>query len=187
LAWGGETGRTLREQATRIAACSLKLFWDSEPGEQGGAPWQAARFVSAGLMFAEPGNDARQPGLFNEHVRLDETFFQAMQKHPVPLREAALRELSDRSTSLDTYIWLAYRLHTLKARTPIRWSALREQFGPGYKENWAFKRDFLKALSTAVAAYPEAKVAVEDEGVVLFPSPSPVAPRLMAVGAVGSR
>ena len=30
LSWGGETGKALREQATRIAHCSLKFFWEGE-------------------------------------------------------------------------------------------------------------------------------------------------------------
>jgi hypothetical protein len=182
LSWGGETGRMLREQATRIAACSLKFFWEGEQADG----WAAGRFVRSGLRFQSAGTeDGRQSELFEERVLLDEVFFEALQKHPVPLREAALRELSDRSTSLDLYIWLAYRLHTLKGPTPIRWAALREQFGTGYAKVGAFKRDFIKALGPATAAYPEAKLEVVAEGLNLFPSRPPVAPRLVQGTKVG--
>lgn len=113
-------------------------------------------------------------------------FFEALQKHPVPLREAALRELSDRSASLDLYIWLAYRLHTLKAATPVRWAALRGQFGASYAEGHTFRRDFRKALAASVAAYPGARVELGDEGIVLDPSAPPVQPRsVQAVRAGG--
>jgi hypothetical protein len=102
----------------------------------------------------------------------------------VPLRETALRELADRSVSLDLYIWLAYRLHTLTAPTPIRWAALGEQFGGGYSRQRDFVRDFRKALAPAVAAYEGAMVTVGEEGLTLYPSRPPVAPRLVAIGGL---
>jgi hypothetical protein len=182
LSWGGETGKALREQAARIAACSLKFYWegDSSSGfDKGG-------FVRSGLRFHRAGDDDCQTDLWEDRVVVDEVFYEALRKHPVPLREAALRELSDRSTSLDVYIWLAYRLHTLKAPTAVRWAALREQFGTGYAKIGAFRRDFLTALGQAVSAYPEARVELADEGVVLYPSRPAVAPRLTAVSVPSS-
>jgi hypothetical protein len=181
LSWGGETGKALREQATRIAACSLKFFWEGEEGDG----WAKGGFVRSGLRFHQRSDEDRQGDLWEDRVLLDEVFYEALQKHPVPLREAALRELSDRSASLDIYIWLAYRLHTLKGLTPIRWAALREQFGTSYAEGHTFRRDFRKALAPAVAAYPEARVELHDEGIILHPSAPPVAPRLIRGGRVG--
>jgi len=183
LAWGGETGRALREQAARIAACSLKFFWEGENANG----WEAGRFVRSGLRFHDYSGDTRQSDLWEDRVILDEAFYDALRQHPVPLRESALRELADRSASLDLYIWLAYRLHTLGGPTPVRWAALREQFGTGYSELRFFRRDFPKMLAPAVAAYPEARVEVEDEGVVLHPSPSPVAAKVVALGGSGIR
>jgi hypothetical protein len=182
LSWGGETGRALREQAARIAACGLKFFWDGDSSDG----WVKGSFVRSGLRFHQRGtSDERQSDLWDERVLLDEVFFEALQKHPVPLREAALRELSDRSASLDLYIWLAYRLHTLKGATPVRWAALRDQFGTSYAEGHTFRRDFRKALAAAVAAYPGARVELESEGVVLYPSAPPVQPRLVQAAQVG--
>jgi hypothetical protein len=178
---GGTTDRILREQATRIAACSLRFFWENEDGQ--GRGYDKGGFVRSGLRLSLGDDDGRQGGLWEERVVLDEMFYEQLRQHPVPLREAALRQLSDRSTSLDLYIWLAYRLHTLKGVTPVRWAALREQFGSGYAKIGAFKRDFIKALAPAVAAYPDARVEVEDEGLVLHPSKPPVAPKVFALGA----
>ncbi len=175
LSWGGETGKALKEQATRIAACSLRFFWEGEDGASG---FEKGAFVRSGLSFGSTlGGDERQGALSLDRVLLDETFYAALRRHPVPLNEAALRALADRSFSLDLYIWLAYRLHTLKGPTPVRWAALREQFGPNHERMFNFKRDFLKAIGPAVAAYPEAGLAVENEGLVLHPSRPPVAPR----------
>ncbi len=180
LSWGGETGRALREQATRIAACSLRFFWEGETTDG----WVKGGFVRSGLRFHDRDGNDRQGDLWEDRVVLDEVFYDALRKHPVPLREAALRELADRSAGLDLYIWLAYRLHTLNGTTLVRWPALREQFGTGYGELRFFRRDFPKMLAPAVAAYPEARVEIEDDGVVLYPSPSPVAPRVVALGGV---
>ncbi|WP_043345610.1 replication protein RepA [Belnapia moabensis] len=179
---GGTTGKILREQATRIAACSLRFFWEGEDS----SGFDKGGFVRSGLRFHLNG-DGEQDDLWQDRVVLDEVFYEALQKHPVPLREAALRQLSDRSTSLDLYIWLAYRLQSLSKPTPIRWAALREQFGSGYAKIGAFKRDFVKALAPAIAAYPEANVRLADEGVVLHPSPPPVAKRVVAIPALPNR
>ena len=109
MSWGGNTGRALREQAARIAACNLRFSWEGDDADG----WVRGGFVKSGLRFHDrTGRDDRQPSLWEDRVVLDETFYDALRRHPVPLREAALRELADRSLSLDIYIWLAYRLHT---------------------------------------------------------------------------
>ena len=43
-----------------------------------------------------------------------------------------------------------------------------------------FKRDFLRALAPAVAAYPAARIEIGEDGLLLHPSRPPVAPRLVA-------
>ena len=181
LSWGGETGKALREQAARIAACHLRFTWEGDAADG----WMKGGFVRSGLRFHQRAADEdRQGSLWEERVMLDEVFYDALRKHPVPLREAALRELADRSASLDLYIWLAYRLHTLKRPTPVRWAALQEQFGTHMSLPSNFRRLFRKALAPAVVAYPEARVefAEDDSGLILYPSRPPVAPRLVAVG-----
>ncbi len=180
LSWGGETGRALREQAARIAACTLKFFWEGDDA----SGWEKGSFVKSGLRFHDhPRHDHLQPSLWEDRVVLDETFYDALRRHPVPLREAALRELADRSLSLDLYIWLAYRLHTLKRVTPVRWAALSDQFGGTYSRRRDFVRDFRKALAPAVSAYPEAKVEIEDEGLLLHPSRPSVPQRIVALSS----
>lgn len=79
----------------------------------------------------------------------------ALRNHPVPLLEAAIRQLRDRSMSRDIYVWLAWRLHQIKKPTSIYWSALHAQFGGGFKAVKHFKPAFVEALPAATAAYPE--------------------------------
>lgn len=175
LSVGGETARGLREQAARISACTLKFFWENENQEG----WSRGGIVSSGLSFKSRENG--QDSLWEDRVVLDETFWHALRDHPVPLLEAAIRQLRDRSMSLDIYVWLAWRCHQLGRPTPISWPAIHAQFGGGFKALKHFKPSFIEALSAAAAAYPEAHIDVGEAGIVLYPAKPPIA-RLMAVG-----
>jgi hypothetical protein len=105
-----------------------------------------------------------------------------LKRHPVPLEENAIKALANNSAALDVYIWLAYRLHSLTGPRTVTWKALRAQFGTNYKELYHFKARFPDLLSLATAVYPDAKLEVADEGVILKPSRPPVSPRLIQVG-----
>lgn len=82
--------------------------------------------------------------------------------------------------ALDVYVWLAYRLHILTQDTPVSWAALHAQFGGGYKAVRQFKPEFRRALDFATAVYPDARVSVDDTGVVLRPSRPPIPEREVA-------
>jgi hypothetical protein len=170
LAVGGETARSLREQSARISACTLKFFWEGEGDNTRG--FKRGAIVDSGLQFAV--GDSAQGTLWEDQVTLDPVFYKALRDHPVPLQEAAIRQLRDRSMSLDLYVWLAWRLHTLTKSTPISWSAVHAQFGAGFDKLFHFKPRLTEALAAAVAAYPEARVELDEKGVILHPSRPPV-------------
>jgi hypothetical protein len=128
-----------------------------------------------GAMFVS-NEDEDQGALFVNKALLSEAFFAQLQKHPVPLEEAAIRGLSNNSMGLDIYAWLAYRLHSLSGPTLVPWRALMTQFGGGYTQIKHFKPRYLDNLKLALAVYPEAKVEVDDKtGVTLHASRPPVA------------
>jgi hypothetical protein len=169
LAVGGETAHALREQAARISACSLKFFWE-DAGSDG---FERGAIVRSGLRFH--AEDSAQGSLWEDRVVLDETFYAALRDHPVPLLEAAIRQLRDRSMSLDIYVWLAWRLHRLSKSTAISWAALHAQFGTGFKAVRQFKPRFTEALEAALAAYPEARIDLTDKAITLHPARPPIA------------
>jgi len=113
---------------------------------------------------------SEQPALWQEKVLLNDEFYRALRDHPVPLSEPALRAIGPRSMVIDIYIWLAYRLHALGRDVEISWPALYAQFGAGYGRLRDFRAGFLGGLELALAVYPEARVSVEERGVVLRPS-----------------
>jgi hypothetical protein len=177
IAIGGETMRAMRDQAARISACSLKFFWDGDD-ERG---FKRAAIVDSGLQFA--ASDPKQGNLWEDRVLLDATFYNALKEHPVPLHEAAIRELRNRSMSLDIYVWLAWRLHNLQRATPVSWTAIHGQFGAGYHELRPFKPKFLESMQAALAAYPQARIDADEGGIVLHPSPPPIAKPLASNAA----
>ena len=172
LAIGGRTYQLVTEQARRISACRLTFFIE-RPGAK---IFENGAFVSSGISMAGVA-DPRQPTLWQEKVRLDEGFLRSLREHPVPVREEAVRAIGTRSMAIDIYIWLAYRLHVLTRPTPLSWLSVHGQFGGGFKNLRQFKPTFTEALTLALAVYPEARVQIEPEGLILHPS-APAVPKL---------
>ena len=95
------------------------------------------------------------------------------------MRGEAIRAIGTRSLAIDVYVWLAYRLHSLPKITPVSWPAVHAQFGAGFRFIRHMKPVFADALQMALAVYPEARVDMEKDGVVLHPS-APAVPRAEA-------
>jgi hypothetical protein len=171
---GGKTYKLVREQAKRLSLCRL-TFYRETPN---------ATFVTNGSFVRDaiiPTREGDQLPLWREVVRLDEGFYASLIEHPMPVREAAIRQIGSRSMAIDVYVWLAHRLHRLAKPTPVSWRAVYEQFGAGYAQFRQFKAKFKEPLTLALAAYPEARVAADDDGLTLYPSPPPV-PSRKAIG-----
>lgn len=167
LTVGGKTAAAVKEQARLISTCHLQFSFHAPGGPQ--------RIVNDAIVrdaILLPDSD--QPTLWEDRVRLSETFFAALRDHPVPLAEPAIRQISHDSSAIDVYIWLAYRLHSLADATPVSWAALHKQFGGAYKLLRQFKPRFADTLRKALAVYPDANVDMDDAGVVLRPSRPPV-------------
>jgi Plasmid encoded RepA protein len=173
---GGKSQRDVREQAERIARCRFTFHVTS--GGRVGLVNQ--NVLDAAMFVAAPDALEGQGALFAEVARLSEVFFEQLRRHPVPMEDAAIRAISNNSVALDLYAWLAYRLHALPKSTPISWPALKGQFGAGVARMNNFRAVFLENLKLALAVYRHARVNVDERGVVLHPSPPPVAPRAPA-------
>ena len=167
---GGKTYRLVREQSRRLSLCRLTFYRVTDES----TIITNGSFVRDAIL---PSRDTDQLHFWREAVRLDEGFFQSLIDHPLPVREAAIREIGHRSMALDIYVWLAYRLHQLSKPTAITWKALHDQFGGGYQHVRQFKAKFKEPLALALAAYPEAVLEVSDAGLKLFPSAPPVSER----------
>lgn len=170
---GGKSQKDVREQAERISRCRF-TFHIQQGGGRVGLVNQ--NVVDTAMFSGEEGNSGKG-NLFVETARLSETFFDMLKKHPVPVEDAAIRAINNNSAALDLYAWLAYRLHSLGKPTPVSWTALKGQFGGGVGRMDNFRMRFLENLRLALAVYRDARVEVEERGLVLHPSRPPVQAR----------
>lgn len=176
---GGRSIAIVRDQAERISRCRLSFNLNATNGKAGAFKQQNIVDEAFFLDYADV-----QPSLFLEKARLSEAFYRELHLHPVPLEESAVRAISNNSMALDLYAWLAYRLHVLKAPTPVSWAALKGQFGAGFDQIFHFRSTFSENLRLALAVYPRARLDVDKRGVTLLPSPPPVSPRIVSIAKV---
>lgn len=170
---GGKSIKEVKNQATRLSLCKLTFFYQNA---NGGVGFSSERIVDDGVLFLD-SDEPSQSEMFVDTVTLSHTFYDALNRHPVPVREAAIKAIQNNSMALDVYVWLAYRLHVLQKPAPIRWNRLHQQFGAGFKALWQFKPTFVSNLKLALAVYPEAHVTIDTEGVTLSPSAPPIPER----------
>jgi hypothetical protein len=170
---GGESARSIRDQADRISRCriSLEVNWGNRSG-------LVNQQIVDSALFIDPNDN--QGKLSLEVAKLSEGFFEQLRKHPLPLEEKAIQALSNNSLGLDIYLWLAWRLHVLSSPTTISWPALKCQFGRAVNRMDHFRAHFRRTLQLAQAVYPEAQADVCERGVILHPSRPPVSPKQVA-------
>lgn len=166
---GGKSQAHVREQAERISRCRFTFHI-----QQGSHVGLVNQNVVDAAMFISKDGEAGQGSLFVETARLSEMFFDMLKRHPVPVEEAAIKAINNNSIALDLYAWLAYRLHSLTRPTPVSWAALKLQFGGGISRMDNFRHLFRTNLRLAMAVYRDARVDVEDRGLVLHTSRPPV-------------
>lgn len=180
---GGKAYRQMRAQMTALAACTLRLG-RIETRTIGGQDRDFAVTLDAKpfrQFEAWIDSHGDQPSLWPTAIELTPEFFTAITETAVPLKPAALAQLSHSALALDIYTWLAHRLWRVRrGGSRISWAALQEQFGTEYRDRKEFKRQFRLRLREALAAYPEAKVEDVDGGILLRASPPPI-PRTKAV------
>ena len=185
---GGKQMATVRDQAERISRC--RLSFQIRQGSRTGLVNQ--HILDTSIFIEE---DSAQGGLFVEKAMLSQSFFDELRKHPVPVEEAAVRQIANNSLALDVYCWLAYRLHSLNQPITVTWKALHGQFGRSVARLDHFKDHFRTVLALATSVYPDANIdeAPNGTGLILRPSKPPVTPRTGATNrgyltlATGSR
>jgi Plasmid encoded RepA protein len=173
---GGARGSyaPVREQALRIARCEFTMRFERSADE---ARLADQRIIDGMDLWhvdgtGEPPSRGRREWV--RHVRLSDAFFTHLMEHSVPLSEEAIARLKHSSLALDLYVWLTYRLHTLRRETTVPWYALSDHFGSesGHRQLAFRLKEVLRDVTTV---YPEANVEASGRGIILRPSRSSVA------------
>jgi hypothetical protein len=159
---GGMTYRITFEHGWRVLEAGLALL--NTQGEQ----------LEAWDKIFTPG-DLASTNLPTE-ITLNDAFFKHIQSSMVPISYPALTLLRNNSSAIDVYIRLSDGLRKLDSPILAEWPEIKRRFGAGYKNIRQMKPAFNDTLSLVCAVYPEAKIEVDDDGVALYPSPSPVKP-----------
>lgn len=127
--------------------------------------------------------DQNEAGTWQSTVRLSTNFFRECTERPIPIDLRAYKSLRGSPLAMDVYTWLTYRMSYTQRRTrPIPWASLMLQFGSNFGTNYDgqavrdFKKAFLKALKAVAVIYPQAQMQVQDNGLVLIPSPTHIQP-----------
>ncbi len=88
--------RDVRDQAERISRC--RMSFQITQGSRAGLVNQ---LILDTAMFVDDGE--KKGSMFIETATLSQTFFDQLKKHPVPIEEAAVRQLANNSMALDVY------------------------------------------------------------------------------------
>ena len=123
---GGTTGiRTrLRNQMDRLFYASVQLIYEDEESKAG-----ISSFVADRTEFWWNERKPDEASLWKSKIHLSETFFNEIIHHPVPLDMHILKALKRSSLGLDLYLWLTYRMFSLRDPLRIPWRQMYRQFG----------------------------------------------------------
>jgi len=178
-ATGGREGSAtrLRDQVTRLAYSSITV---TETREHSNGQWnhrgRAFGFVDeTNLWWSDRDNGT--PTLWPNTIRLTPAWRDSIKEAAVPLDTRALAIIQRAKAgplALDLYYWLAHRLYTVRKPVVVPWALLARQFGSQYAQVRQFKAQVVKQLRVISLAYPQARVNVTGDGLMLGPSPLPV-------------
>jgi hypothetical protein len=179
---GGARGSyaPVREQALRIARCEFTMRFERSADEARLADQRIVDGMELWRAESDGEESSRSRREWIRHVRLSDAFFAHLTEHSVPLSEEAIARLKHSSLALDLYVWLTYRLHTLRRETTVPWHALSDHFGSesGHRQ-LAFR--LKEVLKDVTAVYPEANVEASARGITLRPSRPSVASNSVVV------
>jgi len=148
----GRTGLHIRQA---LFVDEARLWWDEPKQGSGGS---SHKTIGSGSSLV-----------------LSKVLFDSILERSAPLSTAAIKHLRKSPMDLDVYAWLVHRLFNLGKPSMVSWAQLSGQFGHSYGEQRMFRRFFSDSLKRVLTVYPEAKLNVTANGVLLLPSKSHVA------------
>jgi len=145
-----KAGKRIRDQLLRLLLASSRFEGRTGTDEQGhmaGVKIDVAPKYSLWWDFKNP----EQGSLWGSYIEISEEFRQSILRTPVPLRTDILKAVKKSPLALDVYMWVSYRLFTMRASgqesISLGYGRLQEQFGTGIAE--ANYRQFRQELKLA--------------------------------------
>ena len=184
----GKTYTRLRNQMMRLFSCTVSLIYTAADRKA-----SAAAVIADTTDFWWNPKHPDQVGLWESKVRLSESFFNEIIRHPVPIDMNTLAALKRSSLGLDLYLWLTYRIFTLTSPQRLTWRQVYRQFGvdPAKASDnvtiQAFRSKVLRELKKIKLAWPDLNYGTARGVLILYPSrplipPAPARPEFSTGG-----
>ena len=173
---GGKHTR-LRNQMKRLFNAHVQLIYKDVRGEANVSSSVADR---SEFWWNERKPD--EPSLWESKIYLGEVFFNEIVRHPVPIDMNTLTALKRSPLGLDLYLWLTYRVFTLRAPQHLSWQQIYRQFGVDpakANDNLTvqnFRRDCLRELKKIKLAWAELNYTTAPGVLILLPSTPAIPP-----------
>ena len=173
---GGKYTR-LRNQMDRLFSATVQLIYEDEHGKA-----TVNSLIADSTAFWWNPKRPAESTLWESKIELSEKFFNEIIRHPVPLNMNTLTALKRCSLGLDLYLWLTYRMFTLKRPLRLTWRQMYQQFGvdPAQAsknqtvQNFRYK--VLRELKKIKLAWPELNYSTARGVLILSPSAPAIAP-----------
>jgi hypothetical protein len=169
--WG--TIPRFRGQMERLFGAAISTRWRRDQDGQ-------SHVGGSNLLLAEEFDlwwtpqKLPHPGLGQSSVTLSQRFFEQLVEAPVPLDLRAIKALKRSPLSLDLYAWATRRVSYLKRPQRISWASFQLSFGAGYAETpqgrSRFRGNAIEALRRVKVVYPQLKIEILRDGILLYPS-----------------
>ena len=183
---GGPRGEItrLRNQMQRLFSATLQFVYeDHGVDDQRHVRDTLTSPVTRTTHLAWNPRRPGEPVLWESTVELGLDFFNEIIQHPVPVDMNILYTLKRSALGLDLYMWLVYRVFSLRRPLRLSWRALYRQFGaePTKADDnvtvQRFRKDCLRELKKIKIAWPGLDYRTAKGVLILSPS-EPLVPRL---------
>ena len=173
---GGVANR-LRNQMDRLFSATVQLIYEDERGKA-----TVNSLIADSTAFWWNPKRPDESTLWESKIELSEKFFQEIISHPVPIDMNTLAALKRCALGLDLYLWLTYRMFTLRAPLRLPWRQIYRQFGvdPDKASDKFTIRDFrenvLRELKKIKLAWPDLNYGTARGVLILYPSAPHIPP-----------
>lgn len=163
----------VRNQSQRLFSSKISMMYKG-PGKMTVANAVLADYAE---YFWDPLRPEQQ-SFWESKLVLSEQFFKVLKSAPVPLDWRILKALKQSPMALDLYMWLSYRMFSLKKPQKINWETLSVQFGSDYKSIRHFRAKVRDNLHKIKAVWQDLNVELsDDKALTIFPSRLLIAPK----------
>ena len=172
LPTGGKTAAKIQEQLRLLLASHISIRRTTGFKGRRLHDMVSLPLVEA-VRFAE---DDDSPSLSGSAFVLTREVYERLARESAPFDTRATSYLlSGRSVlPYDVYVWLAGSMKSLRHDLPVGWDWLYERFGDGISIEHNFRTVFKRAIRKVQQVYPDARVTVNRNGLILHPSPTAI-------------